>query len=82
MVPGDNDDGQPRVHGEIITKENGKRRTENGAPDKRATGEGAGRAWKVCPAGLTRRFTKNHEGTRRKKDCQNGKPPITQIRAD
>ena len=44
--------------------ENGERRTENGAPDKRATGEGAGRMWKVYPAGLTRsarRTTKIHE---------------------
>ena len=45
--------------------ENRERRTENGAPGKRAMGEAAGRVWAVCPAGLTRRArrtTKAHEG--------------------
>ena len=45
--------------------ENRERRTENGAPGKRAMGEAAGRVWAVCPAGLTRRArraTKIHEG--------------------
>ena len=30
-----------------------------------ATGGVVGELWKICPAGLTRRITKNHEGTRR-----------------
>ena len=69
------------------------RRTENGACRREATnlprprnarqardGWGDGSVWKVYPAGLTRRGTKNHEGSRRK-DSQKG-PQISQILAD
>ena len=42
-----------------------------------ATGGVVGELWKICPAGLTRRITKNHEGTRRNtkgESPENGTP--------
>ena len=56
----------------------GERKTENGACRREAPnlprlrsarqardGQSDGRVWRVCPAGLTRRTTKDHEGSRR-----------------
>ena len=54
-----------------------KQRTENReqsarqARDEESDGQSAGREWEVCPAGLTRRTTKNHEGSQRRQEMGN-----------